>query len=144
MNIRYEVREGVAVVTLDRPDKLNALTVNMREARAPRLRRRGATLPFARFCCENLHCQCPTSLPGHLTHSPEVQRGKLTGAAFTDHFLRVPGVDGRALPQHMHLGGDFQGNCRDLLGQYHADFGRPGKLADEPIYLSRDERRQTQ
>ena len=27
MNIRYEVREGVAVVTLDRPDKLNALTV---------------------------------------------------------------------------------------------------------------------
>ena len=32
MNIRYEVREGVAVVTLDRPDKLNALTVNMREA----------------------------------------------------------------------------------------------------------------
>ena len=28
-----------------------------------------------------------------------------------------------ALAQHMHVGCDFQGNCRDLLGQYHADFG---------------------
>ena len=32
MNILYELREGVAIITLDRPDKLNALTVPMREA----------------------------------------------------------------------------------------------------------------
>jgi len=32
MSVRYEVREQVAVVTLDRPEKLNALTVEMREA----------------------------------------------------------------------------------------------------------------
>lgn len=32
MNVRYEVREQVAVVTLDRPEKMNALTVEMREA----------------------------------------------------------------------------------------------------------------
>ena len=30
--IRYEVRDAVAVVTLDRPERLNALTVEMREA----------------------------------------------------------------------------------------------------------------
>ena len=32
MSTRYEVRDAVAVVTLDRPDKMNALTVDMREA----------------------------------------------------------------------------------------------------------------
>lgn len=32
MNVRYEIREGVAVVTLDRPERMNALTVDMREA----------------------------------------------------------------------------------------------------------------
>ncbi|MDB5743165.1 MAG: Enoyl-CoA hydratase [Polaromonas sp.] len=32
MTTRYELREGVAVITLDRADKLNALTVEMREA----------------------------------------------------------------------------------------------------------------
>ena len=32
MTIRYEQRDAVAVVTLDRPERLNALTVEMREA----------------------------------------------------------------------------------------------------------------
>lgn len=32
MNVRYELKDAVAIVTLDRPDKLNALTVEMREA----------------------------------------------------------------------------------------------------------------
>ncbi len=32
MSTRYEVRDALAIVTLDRPDKLNALTVDMREA----------------------------------------------------------------------------------------------------------------
>ena len=32
MAIRYEVDDAVAIVTLDRPEKLNALTVEMREA----------------------------------------------------------------------------------------------------------------
>ena len=32
MTIRFEVRDGVGVVTLDRPERLNALTVEMREA----------------------------------------------------------------------------------------------------------------
>jgi 2-(1,2-epoxy-1,2-dihydrophenyl)acetyl-CoA isomerase len=32
MTVRYEVRDAVGVVTLDRPEKLNALTVEMREA----------------------------------------------------------------------------------------------------------------
>jgi 2-(1,2-epoxy-1,2-dihydrophenyl)acetyl-CoA isomerase len=32
MTVRYEVRDAIGVVTLDRPEKLNALTVEMREA----------------------------------------------------------------------------------------------------------------
>jgi 2-(1,2-epoxy-1,2-dihydrophenyl)acetyl-CoA isomerase len=32
MSVRYEIRDNVGVVTLDRPEKLNALTVEMREA----------------------------------------------------------------------------------------------------------------
>lgn len=61
--------------------------------------------------------QCSTLMPGYLTHLSKVQRGKLTRTTFSNHFLRVPCVDGCALPQHMHICGDFQGNCRDLLGQ---------------------------
>jgi 2-(1,2-epoxy-1,2-dihydrophenyl)acetyl-CoA isomerase len=32
MSVRYEVRDAVAIITLDRPEKMNALTVEMREA----------------------------------------------------------------------------------------------------------------
>lgn len=32
MSVRYDIRESVAVITLDRPERLNALTVEMREA----------------------------------------------------------------------------------------------------------------
>ena len=32
MNVNYELRDAVAVITLDRPEKMNALTVEMREA----------------------------------------------------------------------------------------------------------------
>lgn len=32
MSVRYELRDGVAVITLDRAEKMNALTVEMREA----------------------------------------------------------------------------------------------------------------
>ena len=32
MNVNYELRDEVAIITLDRPEKLNALTVEMREA----------------------------------------------------------------------------------------------------------------
>jgi 2-(1,2-epoxy-1,2-dihydrophenyl)acetyl-CoA isomerase len=31
MSVRYEVRDAIAVVTLDRPERMNALTVEMRE-----------------------------------------------------------------------------------------------------------------
>ena len=32
MNVNYELRDAVAIITLDRPEKMNALTVEMREA----------------------------------------------------------------------------------------------------------------
>lgn len=32
MNVTYELRDAVAIITLDRPEKMNALTVEMREA----------------------------------------------------------------------------------------------------------------
>ena len=39
--VRYEVKDGVAVVTLDRPDKLNALVPEMREALGTRFEEAG-------------------------------------------------------------------------------------------------------
>ena len=54
MTTRYEVIDAVAVVTLDRPDKHNALTVEMREAlgTAFETAARDAAVPFI---CESLN-----------------------------------------------------------------------------------------
>lgn len=49
MTARYELSDGLATITLDRPDKMNALTVEMREALADHFEERRATATYARY-----------------------------------------------------------------------------------------------